>query len=301
MQHLLYDECPLLRCSIMNTLIKPSFILFSVCLFPWAAQAQIAAQSQITATHTSAGQDAARGNEIMACMQANLPRRFSIENFMVSSQTTQGSRQTLSGQIYFSREDAAGNLAPTRAMIKVDQPAALRDSAYLILETDDYAKSGMFVFLPAMQRVRRVSGEMADGRLFGTDISYYDFKQFRSAFGDMQVSYLGSQQLADRAIEKLRLDPMPDINVGYSYVIASIDPKTCLPLKLQFHDQLQVIKELTVPANAMVPNGEHWVMNEFTMRDFITGGQTTFKSSGLRSDQKLPEKLFHPASFYRSH
>ena len=52
------------------------------------------------------------------------------------------------------------------------------------LSTDDYLRDGMFVYLPAVKRVRRVTGTFADGALMGTNFSYFDFKQLQNTFGD---------------------------------------------------------------------------------------------------------------------
>lgn len=238
---------------------------------------------------------------VMACMRDNLPRRLEVEEFVVLSSSDDGTRETLGGEIFFTRERMNGELGRARAMMRITQPAALRNSAYLILETDDYLRDGMFVYLPAVARVRRVSGEIADGRLFGTDITYYDFKQIRSAFGDMHAEYLSQDHAQGRAVHTLKLSPDAEVNAGYDHLIAQVDAQTCLPLNLSFYEQGQLIKEASVPANAIVADGDRWYPTEFTLRDLINRSQSTLKTIGFRSDEQLPERLFHPASFYRVH
>lgn len=238
---------------------------------------------------------------VMACMRDNLPRRLEVEEFVVLSSSQDGARETLGGEIFFTRERMNGDIGRARAMMRITQPAALRNSAYLILETDDYLRDGMFVYLPAVARVRRVSGEIADGRLFGTDITYYDFKQIRSAFGDMNAEYVGMSSTQGRPVHTLKLSPDEQVNAGYDHLIAQVDSHTCLPLSLSFYQQGQLIKEASVPANTIVADGDRWYPTEFTLRDLINGSQSTLRTIGFRSSEQLPERLFHPASFYRVH
>lgn len=238
-------------------------------------------------------------NGIKACMQANLPNSFSIEEITLISESAEGSRAIVSGEIYFTRHDRHGELGPARVMMKLVQPAALRDSAYLVVESEQYARSGMFVYLPAVSRVRRVTGEMADGRLFGTDITYYDFKQLRSAMHDMQPQYIKRME-GDRPAHLLRFSPTEDINVGYDHVMATIDEQSCLPLTMEFFNGKNLVKTLDVPVEGIRKDQGRWYPSEFTLSDHIYKSRTTMKTTGFRSDTKLSEMLFHPASFYRA-
>ena len=237
-------------------------------------------------------------DDITACMQANLPQSFSVEEVTLISESAEGSRAVISGEIYFSRQDRHGEIAPARAMMKLQQPAALRDSAYLVVESEEYARSGMFVYLPAVSRVRRVSGEMADGRLFGTDITYYDFKQLRSAMADMQPEYVEFID-GERPAHLLRFSPQGDENVGYEHVMVSLDDESCLPTHMDFYSADHIVKTFDVPVQALRQDGKRWYPTEFTLQDKVYNTQTTMKTSGFRSGNELSEKLFHPATFYR--
>lgn len=244
-------------------------------------------------------QAASTAQQVKSCMQDNLPQNFKIEDFSVISESASGNRASISGKIYFSRPLEDGQPGPARAMMKLEQPSALRGSAYLVIDSGHYARSGMFVYLPAVSRVRRVSGEMADGRLFGTDITYYDFKQFRNAMDDMTPEYI-RQVDGQRRTHVLRFTPADDINAGYSHVIASIDATTCLPLKMDFYDNGRVVKTMKVPAESFRQDKQRWYFAEFTLVNHLYDSRTTFKTHGFHSDPQLSNRLFHPASFYRS-
>jgi hypothetical protein len=237
---------------------------------------------------------------ITACMRANMPLEFSVEDFVVTSSNAAGAKESIGGQIYYSRESSDGEPGPTRAMLRIQSPALLRNSAYLMLETENTRSDNMFVYLPAVDRVRRIVGNMADSRLFGTDISYYEFKQFRSAFGDMSPALLGRAELAGRAVQQVRFTPKDSTDTEYDHADAAIDVATCLPLKIEFFSNNKRVKLFTVPVEAIRQDNEHWYMTEFTLEDLVNNSSSVMQMSGYRSDKKLPGKLFSPVNFYRS-
>lgn len=237
--------------------------------------------------------------DVAACMRANLPRHFAVEDFVLSSRSPNGSEEVLSGQIYFSRETRQKGLGPARAMMHIENPAPLRDAAYLLFETDDYMRDGMFVFLPAMNRVRRVSGTLADGQLFGTDISYYDFKQFRTAMGDMDASDMQPGLFNGRRVYQLRFTPKDPQASPYEFVDAQIDAQSCLPLQLRIHEQGHLKKILSIPVDAIRRDGERWYPAEFTIHDQLNNSSSTLRTTSYDSATPPAEKLFHPSTFYR--
>lgn len=235
---------------------------------------------------------------VSACMRGNLPREFSVEDFVLISSTQGGSREVISGQIYFSRETRGGELGLARAMMRISAPAPLRNSAYLMIETDDYLRDGMFVYLPAVNRVRRVSGTFADGRLFGTDISYFEFKQFRGAFGDMNARLIGSETHQGRSVQRMRYTAKSADESQYSHVDALVDDTSCLPLRVEFFGDGRVRKQLEVPVDAIVADGTRWYMREFSVLDLDRQSRTTVNTTGFSSSKDLPERLFHPKFFH---
>jgi hypothetical protein len=252
----------------------------------------------IPLTLQAAPQAADTAESVTACMRNNLPREFSVEDFILVSSTKNGSKDVIGGQIYFSRENRGGELGLARAMMRIKYPAPLRNSAYLMIETDDYLRDGMFVYLPAVDRIRRVSGTFADGRLFGTDISYFEFKQFRGAFGDMNPRLLGAEHYQGRAVKRMRYSPQDAADTHYEYAEALIDDLSCLPLKIDFIGEGQVRKQMRVPIEAIKADKSRWYMTEFSVRDLDRASETTFKTTGFDSKTDLSDMLFNPKTFH---
>ena len=240
------------------------------------------------------------GERIAACMRANLPPQFLVEDFVLTSRTAGGAEEAISGQIYFTRDTAGGQPGLARAMMRIESPQQLRDSAYLMIETASDKPDGLFVYLPALNRVRRVTSQMADGQLFGTDLTYRDFHQFRNALQGMQAEFLEKQQLDDRLVYRLHLLPAREDDKLYEEVFATIDARTCIPRRLAIHEAGRLRKVFTVPLAGIQSDGDRWYISEFTMHNLQTDTRTTLQVLGFHSDKDLPEKLFNPATFHRS-
>ena len=250
---------------------------------------------------TSLGAGAAEtvdSSSVAACMRANLPTQFAVEHFSLISQDDSGYEEAIGGQIFYRQGSDQGPGNRAGAMMQIQQPAPLRGSAYLIIETDNYLRDGLFVYLPALKRVRRISGEMADGQLFGTDITYYDFALFRHAFKDMDAVEVTAGTVDGRPVHKLVIRPR-DATV-YDKAIASIDAETCVPRRLKLYQDGRLRKIFSVPLHAIKADGDRWYPAEFTMHDLQSNSRTTFQTLELHTGEALPDALFNPATFYRS-
>src|SRR3546814_18541356 len=65
--------------------------------------------------------------------------------------------------------------------MRISAPGDLAGASYLLRERDNGDE--MYVYIPALSKVRRVSGAAVDGSLWGTDLSFADVKQLGNAFG----------------------------------------------------------------------------------------------------------------------
>ncbi len=89
--------------------------------------------------------------------------------------------QSRGGRVQEQRLDVAtkivgGNL---RAIARFTHPPDLRDTALLMIEQPD-RPDDYFVFLPALAKVRRVSGAQRSDSFMGTDLSYEDLERRRA-------------------------------------------------------------------------------------------------------------------------
>lgn len=235
---------------------------------------------------------------VLSCMRDTLPTAVRIQDFELHVTDPKGEVTQLSGKLYAQRETRGQQPSFTHAMMRVSQPEHLKGAAYLVRQTDDYLRDGMYVYLPSVKRVRRVTGTFADGALLGTTFSYYDFKQLANAFGDLDAKAEPAETIAQRPVHVLAFKAMPGAETQYSGARAWIDQATCLPLKVEFLEKDKPRKRLTADPAALRPYGKSWYLSESQIVDLKDNSRTVLRVVKISSSEQLPNRYFNPNTFY---
>ena len=273
----------------MRTLCIPLLLLAAPVL---AADDMPKATAAAPAVEAQKGDNDAR--KVMECMRMNVPRQLTIGALELTVYDRSGGSRTLKGRLY-TRKEGSGLM---KASLHVDAPTEFKGAAYLVQETDDYLRDGMFVYLPGVKRVRRITGTFADASLMGTNFSYFDFKQMQNAFGDLRPDVEGVQPVNGRAAQVLRFDAMPGAETRYTMVRAWIDQEACVAVKGEFYEKKRLVKALSSPAGALQKTGDTWYVNEIEMKDPSAGTRTVLRMGKLDSAAEAPSRYFDPNAFF---
>lgn len=230
--------------------------------------------------------------KILDCMRANIPQTLRVQEIELNATDRGGGARTLKGKLF-----AMNDKGLIRAMLRVSAPSDLSGAAYLMRETAEGKSDEMYMFLPALNRVRRISGASAEGSLLGTDFSYNDVRQMETAFGGAQPTLEKPAQIENRAVNVLSVKIKPGDSARYSAMRSWVDQKTCVALKVDFLEGDKPRKELTAPAAGLTQAGNYWYPAQVMMHDLKDNTSTTLKVVGLSSGD-LASRYFDPHSFY---
>ena len=236
-------------------------------------------------------------DRVFACMSANAPPTVRVQQIELTSTDRSGGKRTLKGRLFAKGEKTAGG-ERQRILLKVDEPADFAGASYLVRQGENYLQDGMYVYLPSVRRVRRVSGTFADGSLLGTNFSYNDFRMLQLAFIDAEALLEDPETIENRPTHVISFTPSPEAQSRYSLIRLWVDQKTCLPLKSEFREGLDLIKELTVPVTALQQSGNRWYASEARMRDVTDGSSSVMRIVGTALGASIPGSYFDPGSFY---
>ena len=229
--------------------------------------------------------------KLLTCMRANIPPTLRIQEFQLTSVDRKGEQRKMSGRLFAKREKDL-----LRAMLKLTAPVDLSGAAYLIREGEKTDE--MHVFLPALNRVRRITGGAGDGPLFGTDLSYADIKQVQNAFMGAAPKIEGKEKLESRPTTLVSAVPTPESGSRYSRIKAWIDDASCLAVKLEFREGTTIRKRLAAPASAIAKAGNYWYVSQSTMSDLKLGTKTELKITGVKSGEDVANRYFDARNFY---
>lgn len=239
--------------------------------------------------------DAATLRALDSCMRANIPQTLQVKQLTLSTRDASGPGRTLKGRLFVRRENGL-----LRAMLKLESPPDLRGAAYLLREAQGEADA-MYVFLPALNKTRRIMGGSQHNRLFGTDISYSEIKQITLAFTTGKVALESPQKIEGRPVHVVLATPGASEESPYSAVRGWIDVKTCVLMKAEFISGKDTRKRYSASAADLKQSGSHWYAAKSAMEDLVSHSHTELLVDGLLSDDGLSDNYFNPRSFQLSH
>lgn len=227
------------------------------------------------------------------CMRANIPPALQIKQFTLDSTDRNGASRQLKGRLFAVREDGL-----LRTMLRIDAPADLRGAAYLLREgKDKEQQDAMYIFLPALNKTRRIMGGTQDNPLFGTDISYADIKQISHAFSGGKVVLEKTEQLDKRDTYVLALTPDAAQQSRYAQIRTWVDKQSCVALRADFIADTQVRKRYSASAKDLKQDGMRWYVAKGTMEDLSEKSHTELTIDGVSGSDSLSGVYFNPRSF----
>ena len=231
-------------------------------------------------------------DEVTRCMRANIPDTVRIQTVEITAWDRVGGERSLKGKLYGTREKER-----VRVMMRIEGPPDLAGASYLVREGTK--SDEMYLYLPAVQKVRRITGQALDGQLWGTDLSYNDVKQLQNAFAGASVTLEpGAAPYEQRDVHALSFVPRPEDGSRYRTVRTLVDKKTCVALKVEFVEPAGLRKVLAVRPADLKQSGAHWYASQAEVRDIKNGTRTRLKVTGVSAGDKLAGRYFSPQSFY---
>lgn len=236
---------------------------------------------------------------VLQCARANIPSDLNLREVQFTTVDRAGQKHVIDARIYATREkapDVPGGLL--RATMQVESPKAFKGAAYLVRKTGNGDNDDMYVYLPAVGRVRHVSGSFTDGALMGTKFSYFEFTQLINAFRDLTPQFKGSSTIDGRSVYVVKFTPLAAAQTSYTSVKAWFDKQSCLPLRADFNQGDAVVKRLSVPASAIRKADDNWYFKQIKMQVLVDGTYSIMRINKVSVDQPISDYYFDPETFY---
>lgn len=236
-------------------------------------------------------------DEIQACMKRNFPEKTSVQTIVLTSQDRIGATTTMRAKIYW-RKDEEGK---SKVVLRLSDPPDMRGSAILVIEKKP--QPDMFMYLPELQvapgsggRVKRITGRMMSGSMFGTDFSYEEFQRLQQIEGDNYATErLPDADVAGRAAYVLQSTwkgPAAD-KPAVDRTIVRVDRENCVPLEMEFFERGdQLRKRLTTDVAKVEQTGGRHIARRMEMADVRDGTKTELVVEEIELDPELSESVF---------
>ncbi|MBT9612389.1 MAG: outer membrane lipoprotein-sorting protein [Burkholderiales bacterium] len=169
------------------------------------------------------------------------------------------------------------------------EPADISGTGLLTLD-HPHADSDQWIYLPAMDRVRRISASRKGGRFVNSEYYYEDLRDRKPTQDQHRI--LRRETLNSVVCEVLESTPVDASNSVYLKRISWIDPVTLLPLQIDYYEKnlQEPSKRMQVKKTGKIQG--YWTVLDSTVSDLASGNQTRLTIDKIIFDRRLPTQLF---------
>lgn len=206
---------------------------------------------------------------------------------LVTMTLTQPGRAPRTRRMVLYRLDK--ELGEVASLIRFTEPEDIAGTGLLTLDHKS-GESDQWVYLPALERVRRIAASRKGGRFVNSEYYYEDLRE-RKVHQDRH-RLLGRETVNGIVCEVLESVPVEAGSSVYLKRVSFIDPNTLLALRVDFYEknEQEPTKRLTVHAFRKIQG--YWTVTDSTMTDLATGNATRLLVEKIQYNRRLPAKLF---------
>lgn len=177
----------------------------------------------------------------------------------------------------------------TANLVRFLDPEDIAGTGLLSIDKAD-GSTDQWLYLPALDRVRRISSDRKGGRFVGSDLYFEDLEERKPSRDRHRL--LGRQTENGIVCDVLESIPVEAGESVYLKRISWIDPATAEPQRVDYFEN-----DLSTPSKRWLLRTKkriqgYWTPTDSRMVDLQNGHETRLVIDTALYDQKLPAKLF---------
>lgn len=184
----------------------------------------------------------------------------------------------------------------SKALMFFQSPSDVKGTGFLQFEYDDPAKDDdRWLYLPALKRVRRISGSSKNEYFMGSDFTYDDLGG-RSVDED-EHTLLREEELDGQkcwVIESVSKDD----GYMYSKVVRWIRQDALMDIKIEFYDRHGALMKVLAVGDIRLQDG-FWTAYSMEMDNLQEQHQTILKFNDITYNADLSDSLFRVSTLER--
>lgn len=210
-----------------------------------------------------------------------------------------------SGQERVRETDGASKLiagtTDNRRLVSFLSPSDIRGTKTLLIEHSN-AEDDMWIYLPAMKKVRRLVASNKKDSFVGTDFSYGDVIGYKVE--EWNHKLLREENVTCRdcyVIESTPKDAQVGTNTGYSKRISWVDKESFVALRIEIYDSSgQLLKKLSEEDVQRVDsNNNRYQPMKLIAENVQTGHKTIIEFKNFKANVGIGDDVFTARSLDR--
>jgi len=227
---------------------------------------------------------------IEACIKNNAPKSTVVESIRLTSEGWMyEGEEVLSAKIYWQKNSDE----KTNLLAVFDEPDDIIGSRLLFLEK----KTGndIYLYMPALFKVRRITSDNISSSMYGMDFSYEDFQWMYNILSTAISEQRSDAKINGELMYVFAVTPQERKGSKYETVLSYFDKKTCVIRQVEFFEQGNTLRKVlsVEPTQIKMVDGL-LIPHKFLMRDVKEESETVLTVISVIPDAPISESLFDP-------
>lgn len=220
------------------------------------------------------------GEEVLDNMETTMRADNKYMEQEMILKTGKGSERSRDLAMWTKRVDGSDKM-----LVRFLSPADVAGTGFLMLEDN------MWLYLPALERTKRIAGSARQGDFMGSDMTYDDMESLGTTgfSDDYEAELLGETELDGRQAYQLRLVPTTD-KPAYAYLEIWVDGEYWLPQKIEYYGEDQLLKTLETSEHEVLDG--RWTAQRLEMTDHQAGSKTILKVKEVNYSEEIDSDIF---------
>jgi outer membrane lipoprotein-sorting protein len=167
-------------------------------------------------------------------------------------------------------------------------PSDVKGTAFLVWEHADKAND-VFIYLPALKKIRRIASEQKNQSFMGSDFSYADMENDDVDDADHRI--LSEEELDGRLCWVIESISKPDSDSEYGKLVSWVDKIDFIPYKVEFYDKKERLYKLMLVLRTG-PVGDEILPLHFSMENVQKNHKTEISLDKIELGQEISDKEF---------
>jgi hypothetical protein len=200
--------------------------------------------------------------------------------------TRSATGRTMTRRLQVTRKQTS---PPGKALVRFLEPPDIRGTSLLLLERDD-RHDDLFLYLPAFDRIRRVSAAQRADAFFGTLLTYEDLEPKQAK--NYEARFAGRDVVEGVPCVLLEVRPRPEIQSDYERIEPCIDPDRAVALRTDYWVKGRRIKRSVSPPRRIQAVEGRSVPFETRIRSDESGTETLLVTESYEIRAEIADDFF---------
>lgn len=177
----------------------------------------------------------------------------------------------------------------SKSLVRFLKPADVEGTGFLMWEYREPGKDDdQWLYLPALQKVKRIIARQKSERFMGTDFTYEDLAG--RDIDEDSYRLLGEEKAFNQDCYKVEATPV-DKESSYSKRIVWVSKKDWLVRRVEFYDRKgRLLKILEIPK--VRKDGSYWTTTQLVMENVQEAHKTVLDVSDVSYDSGIEDSFF---------